>query len=66
MKPYRRLFTILFTLFIIFTPPPPQKYETHTKIVFFMIYIHHSEFFLHREILMKCCFWHNKGAPRTK
>ena len=23
MKPYRRLFTILFTLFIIFTPPPP-------------------------------------------
>ena len=22
MKPYRRLFTILFTLFIIFTPPP--------------------------------------------
>ena len=28
----------------IFVLPPPRKYETHTKIIFFMIYIHHSEF----------------------
>ena len=27
MKPYRRLFTILFTLFIIFTPPPPRLWQ---------------------------------------
>ena len=25
--------------------PLPRKYETHTKIIFFMIYIHHSGFF---------------------
>lgn len=25
--------------------PLPRKHETHAKIIFFMIYIHHSEFF---------------------
>lgn len=42
--------------------PLPRKYETHTKIIFFMI-ISIILGFLHREIPMKCCFWHNKGAP---